>query len=129
MVKTIRSDIVFYLIVFIILFVVLMLSIRISTTICGKDLRIWLGIYVGLYFIKILHTLVSFILIHKNNPKIKSFNLIKFILVNPLQLGWLTYGNIIFYQFIPEENCKTANISDINRLTTFILIVLILGYI
>ena len=82
-----------------------MLAVRISVEDCGKPLLIWLAVYVAIYFLKLLIIAISLILAYKGSQKLKVMTLVKFMIMNPLQIAWLTYGNIIFYQFKPERDC------------------------
>lgn len=68
-------------------------------------------------------------LAHRNNEKrALKIAIIKMLALNPIQICWLVYGNILYYSFNVENECGSKQ-SDISRLATFVLIVLIVGYI
>eukprot|EP00347_Sterkiella_histriomuscorum_P014592 403360296 len=68
-------------------------------------------------------------LVHKNNQFALMLNLFKLVVLNPFQVAWISYGNFVFFSFHVQTQCGERDLSDYNRLNTFVLIVLIIGYI
>ena len=127
--RQMKQELVLNIIIFLILLVIVLFSVRINTQSCGESLLIWLIVYIVFFLFKVLHSLANLCSVYKNSEKVHTLAAIKFLLINPFQIAWLIYGNVLYFGFNSGLSCPSSQLDDINRLSTFVLITLILGYI
>ncbi|CDW76963.1 zinc finger protein [Stylonychia lemnae] len=127
--RQIKRDLVINIVLFFAFLIILLFSIKLDTQLCGKQHQIWIGLYTLFYFTKVVITTYQMFLAHRNKQKlIRQTSIIKSLVFNPIQIAWLVYGNILFYTYNIEKECG-PNQSDMTRLSTFLLIIMIVGYI
>ena len=97
--RQMKQELVLNIIIFLILLVIVLFSVRINTQNCGEPLLIWLIVYIVFFLFKLTHSLANLCSIYKNSEKVHTLAAIKILLINPFQIGWLVYGNVLYFNF------------------------------
>ena len=82
-----------------------MFSANNSNHLCEGPLLLWLILYVFLYLGKLLHSVATMYYAYKNNPKTKTMSYIKYFGINMVQMIWLIYGNVIYFNSERNASC------------------------
>ena len=78
-----------------------------------------------LYLIKLIHSTVSICLVYTkdNNKLLKILDYIKDFGINIVYVGWLIYGNILYFTILKNSSCQKNDV-----VFTCHLILIIVGY-
>jgi hypothetical protein len=129
MTRQLKRDLILNILFFIALLIIALFAIKLDTETCGREMLIWLILYTVFYFLKVIHYVYSLFSVIKNHHKpalILAYT--RFFILNPFNIAWIIYGNVGFYKMSIDTDCSEENI-DYTRLSTFTLIILIIGYI
>ena len=92
---------------------------------CGIPIFSWCIIYFVILLLKSLGQGLKIIFIRYRRNWLSSYSLISFLVLDGFMLGWLVYGNIIFYS--EADNCGV--IPNAKALYYMMFFLLIIGYI
>ena len=92
---------------------------------CGIPIFTWCLVYFIILLLKSLGNGVKIYFIRFNPRWLTYYSLLSFILFDGIMLGWLIYGNIIFYS--NEDDC--AIFASSKGLYYLMFFLLIIGYI
>ena len=128
MVRMAKRDTIFTTLFFLMIFIMVMLSVPLKNLECARMLFSWLILYLLIYFAKLIHSATNLGLIKKANYKPDKMNNIQYLILNPLHGACLVYGNLVFFVFDHKSDCGDTAIYLVERLHTFVLVLLILGF-
>ena len=90
---------------------------------CSQPLSLFLGIYYGLAALSFVQSIGLYSSVYLKSKSQIIFLKIKHFIINPLNSGWLVYGNYIYftgvYKCVDEVQSQTG---------TLLLVLIIIGY-
>eukprot|EP00347_Sterkiella_histriomuscorum_P004125 403361658 len=127
--RQVKRDLVVNIVLFFAILIITLFSVKLDTKTCGYQHQLFLSIYTFFYLAKVgISVYLMFLSYRRLDVKARKVAMIKIIGFNSIQVILLLYGNVLFYMFDIEKECGKDQ-SDIQRLSTFVLIILIVGYI
>ncbi len=127
--RQVKRDIILNILFFIILLIISLFSVKLDTEHCGREMLVWVLTYTTFYFCRVVHQ-VYFLFAIMRNYFVQSVFLAyaRFFILNPFNVAWIIYGNVSFYYMSLDKDCEEEK-SDYTQMSTFSLIILIIGYI
>lgn len=72
-------------------------------TTCGIPIRFWLNVFFGVFGVRSASNLVKIWVIKHFYNSVVVFDVLKLLLIDGFLIGWLVYGNQIYYS--RSNNC------------------------
>ena len=91
---------------------------------CGISIFTWTLVYFIILGVRSLSNFVRIYLVRNYYAYANKFSIISFVVVDGFILGWLIYGNVIFYS--SANNCN--DLHDSKVIYHMMLVLLIIGY-
>ena len=110
--------------IFVILILLFLLMYSSEKPKCGIPIFQWCVVYFVIMGLKSVSNLVRIAVIRYAHRQAAFYSISSFIIMDGAYLGWLIYGNIIFYS--EENNCRS--VESTSSLYVLMLFLLIIGY-
>jgi hypothetical protein len=95
-----------------------------GSTQCGIPIRMWLNVFFGVFGVRSASNLLKIWVIRHFYESVVVFDVLKLLFIDGFLIGWLVYGNQIYYS--RQNNCN-ANPST-QFLDEFMSCILFIGY-